>query len=303
MLRYRHPKLIDKCGSVQKPLARNHGITQMNADQNRREFKFVLKPGLLDEVRAAVGEHLVADRGAIEGYPVISEYFDTPERNSYWQKVFGVPNRRRVRGRVYGRADGSIPPSAFVEVKHKLDGTTVKRRLTMDMSKLNEFSGGKIPGSVIKQGEDRVLAEVDDLVRVAGTEPVVQIRYLRYAYDSGPEGLIRVTFDTGLSCRFRLVPLVPDDPDFELPLLEPGASIMEVKTIGAVPSWFRKIIGRFGLVPRGFSKYAAALELYELRHHREHPARGQQINHGKHPSPDHHTPHGKRPAPPKTQAL
>lgn len=275
----------------------------MNADQNRREFKFVLKPGLLDQVRAAVGEHLVPDRGAIDGYPVISEYFDTPERNSYWQKVFGVPNRRRVRGRVYGRSDGSIPPSAFVEVKHKLDGTTVKRRLTMDMGKLNEFSEGKIPEKVIKKGEERVLAEVHDLVEVAGTEPVVQIRYLRYAYDSGPEGLIRVTFDTGLSCRFRLIPLVPDDPDFELPLLEPGASIMEVKTIGAVPSWFRSIIGRFGLVPRGFSKYAAALELYELKAHREHSTRGKQINHGKHSQPDHHITHGKRPAPPKTQAL
>jgi hypothetical protein len=94
---------------------------------------------------------------------------------------------------------------------------------------------------------------------------VVQIRYLRYAYDSGPEGLIRVTFDTGLCCRFRLLPLTPDDPDFELPLLEPGAAIMEVKTIGAVPTWFRSIIGKYGLVPRGFSKYAAALELYELK--------------------------------------
>jgi len=237
----------------------------MNADQNRREFKFVLKPGLLADVRASVGEHLVADRGAADGYPVISEYFDSAERNSYWQKVFGVPNRRRVRGRVYGRADGSIPPSAFIEVKHKLDGTTVKRRVTMNMERLREFSAGKLPETPLKADEGRVLSEVHDLVTHGKTHPVVQIRYLRFAYDSGPEGLIRVTFDTGLCCRFRLVPLTPDDPDFELPLLEPGASIMEVKTIGAVPSWFRAIIGKYGLVPRGFSKYAAALELYELK--------------------------------------
>jgi hypothetical protein len=236
----------------------------MDANQNRREFKFVLKPGLLDDIRAAVGQHLVADRGATDGYPVISEYFDSAERNSYWQKVFGVPNRRRVRGRVYGRADGSIPPSAFIEVKHKLDGTTVKRRVTMDMEKLRAFSSGCLPDAPIKRDEQRVLTEVRDLVTHGDTHPVVQIRYLRYAYDSGPSGLIRITFDTGLCCRFRLLPLSPDDPDFELPLLEPGASIMEVKTIGSVPSWFRSIIGRFGLVPRGFSKYTAALELYEL---------------------------------------
>lgn len=258
----------------------------MNANQNRREFKFVLKPGLLDIVRAAVGEHLVADRGATDGYPVISEYFDTAERNSYWQKVFGVPNRRRVRGRVYGRADGSIPPSAFIEVKHKLDGTTVKRRVTMNMDTLREFSSGKVPDKPLKSDENRVLAEVRDLVTHGDTHPVVQIRYLRYAYDSGPEGLIRVTFDTGLCCRFRLRPLTPDDLDFELPLLEPDASIMEVKTIGAVPSWFRAIIGRFGLVPRGFSKYTAALELYELS--QKNP---EKLLLNRHPSHQH--PNGK----------
>ena len=260
----------------------------MNANQNRREFKFVLKPGMPDDVRAAVSEHLVADHGAVDGYPVISEYFDSAERNSYWQKVFGVPNRRRVRGRLYGRADGSIPPSAFIEVKHKLDGTTVKRRVTMDMERLRDFSVGKVPDEPLNSGEQRVLDEVRMLVSDANTHPVVQIRYLRHAYDSGPEGLIRITFDTGLRCRFRLLPLAPDDPNFELPLIERGAAIMEVKTIGPVPLWFRAIIGKFGLVPRGFSKYTAALEQYEFRKSRlrkalfAHPPH-RPTNHGSHP--------------------
>ena len=261
----------------------------MNADQNRREFKFVLNPGLITDVRASVSEHLAPDRGAIDGYPVISEYFDSAERNSYWQKVFGVPNRRRVRGRVYGRADGSIPPSAFIEVKHKLDGTTVKRRVTMDMARLNEFSTGTVPERPLRPDEHRVLNEVRELVCHGNTHPVVQIRYLRYAYDSGPEGLIRITFDTDLCCRFRLLPLTPDDPDFELPLVAPGASIMEVKTIGSVPSWFRTIIGKYGLIPRGFSKYTAALELYEMskQQHHDHHAHGHrshQIVRANHPA-------------------
>lgn len=272
----------------------------MNADQNRREFKFVLRPGLLAPVRESVGQYLAADRGATEGYPVISEYFDSAERNSYWQKIFGVPNRRRVRGRVYGRADGSIPPSAFVEVKHKLDGITMKRRLTMDLDKLRKFSGGIIPKTPIDPREGRVLAEVHSLVTGDNASPVVQIRYLRYAYDSGPEGTIRITFDTGLCCRFKLRPLEPDCQEFNLPLLEEGASIMEVKTIGAVPFWFRGIIGKFSLVPRGFSKYATALEIYELR--TGHPAgrghHGKPVLHGKHPVHDHHLPHGKHPVSP-----
>ena len=85
----------------------------MDASQNRREFKFVLPPHLGEVIRQRVGEVMEADRGAEDDYPVLSEYYDTSERTSYWQKQFGVPNRRRVRSRVYGRRDGAIPASAL----------------------------------------------------------------------------------------------------------------------------------------------------------------------------------------------
>lgn len=239
----------------------------MDASQNRQEFKFVLPPHLGEVIRHRVGEVMQADRGAEDGYPVLSEYYDTTERTSYWQKQFGVANRRRVRSRVYGRRDGAIPASAFIEVKHKLDGVTVKRRVSVNLDELEQLTEGIIPvrHKFDTPADERVLAEIADLVNEHGSRPVVQIRYHRYAYDSGPEGTIRITFDSDPRCRFRRVPLTPDDPDFELPLLEPGSSIMEVKTIGPVPYWFRNLIGEFNLVPRGFSKYTAALELYEFK--------------------------------------
>ncbi|MCW1884060.1 polyphosphate polymerase domain-containing protein [Luteolibacter flavescens] len=239
----------------------------MDANQNRREFKFVLPPHLGLLIRERVGEVMQADRGAEDGYPVLSEYYDTTERSSYWQKQFEVPNRRRVRSRVYGRRDGAIPASAFIEVKHKLDGVTVKRRVPVDLDELEQLTEGVIPvrHEFASPADQRVLAEIAGLVNGTGSRPVVQIRYHRYAFDSGPEGTIRITFDNEPRCRFRRVRLTPDDPDFELPLLEPGSSIMEVKTIGPVPYWFRNLIGEFKLVPRGFSKYTAALELYEFK--------------------------------------
>jgi len=239
----------------------------MDASQNRREFKFVLPAHLGEVIRQRVGEVMQADRGAEDGYPILSEYYDTSERTSYWQKQFGVANRRRVRSRVYGRRDGGIPASAFIEVKHKLDGVTVKRRVPVNLDELEQLTEGIIPvrDESISPTDERVLAEIASLLHELGSRPVVQIRYHRFAYDSGPEGTIRITFDNEPRCRFRRVPLTPDDPDFELPLLAPGESIMEVKTIGPVPYWFRNLIGEFNLVPRGFSKYTAALELYEFK--------------------------------------
>ncbi|WP_367872579.1 polyphosphate polymerase domain-containing protein [Luteolibacter sp. Populi] len=278
----------------------------MDANQNRREFKFVLPPQLAGVLRARVGEMMVADRGAEDGYAVLSEYFDTDERTSYWQKQLGVPNRRRVRSRVYGRADGAIPASAFIEVKHKLDGVTVKRRVSVELDELGHLSTGKLPNhkGIPTSIDQRVMAEIDDLVNTRGSKPVVQIRYHRYAFDSGPEGTIRITFDIDPRCRFRLVPLTPDDPDFELPLLEPGSAIMEVKTIGPVPFWFRNLIGEYKLVPRGFSKYTAALEMYEFKGMtgkppRPNPAPTERISRGN-PNP---VDEKGRPLPPSTSAL
>jgi len=239
----------------------------MEANQNRREFKFVLPAELAEAVRLRIARIMSADRGAEDGYPVLSEYFDTGERTSYWQKQFGAANRRRVRSRVYGRRKGPIPASAFIEVKHKLDGVTVKRRVAVELDDLTRLSEGVLPEPLGtgSPSDRRILAEINELVTEGGCRPVVQIRYHRFAYDSGPDGTIRITFDTEPRCRFRRVPLTPDDQDFELPLLPPGSSIMEVKTIGPVPYWFRDLVGEFKLVPSGFSKYATALEIYEFK--------------------------------------
>ena len=238
----------------------------MDASQNRREFKFVLKPGLEERLRAEVCANLGADAHADDGYAVISEYFDSADRHSYWQKQFGVGNRRRVRTRVYGQSAGDIPASAFVEVKHKLDGMTVKRRVSCPIHDLPAISGGNIPDHLGTAGglDGRTVNELEELLVKQGNRPVVQIRYHRYAYDSGPDGTIRITFDLDLRCRFLLKPMLPNCPEFDLALLDSGAAVMEVKTIGPVPYWFRTLVGKYNLVPRGFSKYATALEKYEL---------------------------------------
>jgi len=239
----------------------------MDATQDRREFKFVLPAEEGERFRDFISGEIPVDRGAENGYPVISEYYDTSDRHSYWQKMWGSCNRRRVRARVYGRADALVPPAAFIEIKHKQDSDGVKRRAALPLDSLRELAGGTIPASLLEANRSRadrhVVAELQDLVVREGARPVVQVRYDRMAYDSGPAGTIRVTFDTGLCCRFDLKPLVPDDRDFPLPVMDSESSIIEVKTIGPVPIWLRDATARFRLQVRGMSKYCLALERYD----------------------------------------
>lgn len=239
----------------------------MDATQDRREFKFLLPAAEGEEFRRHIASQLPVDRGAEKGYPVLSEYFDTPDRHSYWQKIWGARNRRRVRARVYGRMDGEVPPAAFIEIKHKLDSDGVKRRVSLPLAALRELSAGTIPKVLLdhdRSKQDRhLVAELQDLVVRGGARPVVQVRYDRMAYDSGPEGTIRVTFDTGLRCRFELKPLLPDDPDFPLPVVDRDIAVIEVKTIGPVPLWLRDATARFRLQARSMSKYCLSLERYD----------------------------------------
>jgi hypothetical protein len=239
----------------------------MDATQDRREFKFLLSAEDGERFREFVSSVVPVDRGAEGGYPVISEYYDTEDRHSYWQKIWGAGNRRRVRARVYGRPDGAIPPAAFIEIKHKLDSDGVKRRAALPIDSLRELSEGRIPGALLgthrSKADQHVVEELKDLVVLGGARPVVQVRYDRMAYDSGPDGTIRVTFDTGLRCRFDLKPLIPDDPDFPLPVVDREIAVVEVKTIGAVPTWLRDATGKFRLQAQSMSKYCLSLERYD----------------------------------------
>ncbi|MES2658883.1 MAG: polyphosphate polymerase domain-containing protein [Verrucomicrobiota bacterium] len=239
----------------------------MDATQDRREFKFLLPAEEGERFRDFVSGRIPVDRGAEDGYPVISEYYDTSDRHSYWQKIWGAGNRRRVRARVYGRPDGPIPPAAFIEIKHKMDDDGVKRRAALPIQSLYELSAGKIPQALLdshrSKADRHVVEELRDLVVDGGARPVVQVRYDRMAYDSGPEGTIRVTFDTGLRCRFDLKPLVPDDKDFPLPVVEQDIAVVEVKVIGAVPTWLREATGKFQLQVQSMSKYCLSLERYD----------------------------------------
>ena len=235
----------------------------MDATQDRREFKFLLSADQGEAFRGYVASMMPVDRGAEGGYPVISEYYDTADRHSYWQKIFGAGNRRRVRARVYGRPDGEIPAAAFIEIKHKSDEVGVKRRAAVALPSLSELAAGKVPSELLDKqrslSDRHVAHELEDLVVLEGA----QVRYDRMAYDAGRDGTIRVTFDTGLRCRFDLRPLVAGDEDFPLSVVGDEVAVVEIKTIGAVPVWLREATGRFCLKVRSMSKYCCALERFD----------------------------------------
>jgi hypothetical protein len=235
----------------------------------RREFKFRLNGERASLVMGQIRERMPKDcNGAGGSYPVVSEYYDTPEREALWERDRKFGNRRKLRLRIYGTRDGAIPPSAFIEIKHKQDGLGVKRRIALPVDSLagSELQLRALLESLRSRLRTRsdlfLIEEIARLVESRRLVPSLQMRYDRTAFEDEDSGL-RITFDRAIKCRRDRLPLQPDDPDFPLDVLSPEESLMEVKLFGAAPYWLRQMTAEFGLTRIPFSKYCTALRMHD----------------------------------------
>lgn len=248
---------------------------------DRFEMKFVITREQRETLMPDLLPHLKADENAGEGafYPIISLYYDTPDRDCYWEKIRGFNSRRKLRVRVYGSADGALPPTSFVEVKHKCDGRGVKRRLRVSLEDALTVADGKPINQPLSWSDKRIVEEVHQMVNKAGFRPSCCMRYDRQAF-AGLDTTcdLRITFDTGIAYRTdNLIP-VPDDRRFEHYLLPDGFSVMEVKVTGAVPYWLTRLVGEHHCILQSHSKYCNALEDGDPVLHRQMGGRPKTIH-------------------------
>ena len=229
-------------------------------------MKFVINAEVRAALMSKLEPHLKADANADETayYPIVSLYYDTPDRDCYWEKIRGVQNRRKFRVRVYGSFCGKLPPTVFIEVKHKQDGRGVKRRVRLGLEDALRIGAGQWPEVRLSEVDKRTVHEIiDDLVIRRGFQPVMVMRYDRRAYASvDPECDLRVTYDTGIAYRLdNLIP-VPDDRGFraENYLYADDISVLEVKVTGSIPYWLSRLLAETGCRLQSHSKYCNALE-------------------------------------------
>ncbi|MCP5536344.1 MAG: polyphosphate polymerase domain-containing protein [Akkermansiaceae bacterium] len=238
---------------------------------DRTEFKFLIPLGMRDEVVEEVEKHTGFDKeaGGSSQYPIISQYYDNALRDCYWEKQRGQKSRRKLRIRVYGSNCGKMPPTTFIEVKHKHYGRGVKRRLRLPMEDALELAEGEtskmlVDGGRLSRYERMVVDEIVGLVKSRDFQFLCTMRYDRQAFVGGDDAPdLRVTFDTGIACRFEQLDLQANDQRFEHYLIPDDQCIMEVKTNTVIPYWLRNLIGSKKLVRRSYSKFCTALEKHD----------------------------------------
>ena len=231
---------------------------------DRFEMKFVITRQQREELVQHLQPHVRADENAGEGafYPIVSVYYDNEARDCYWEKIRGERSRRKLRVRIYGSLDGALPPTTFLEVKHKCEGRGVKRRVRMPLEEALLVASGEETSFPLMVADRRIVEEVHQLVHQRGFRPCCAMRYDRQAFaDRDQESDLRITFDTGIAFRFDHLTPVPDDRNFTLRLHSEDQAVMELKVTGAVPYWLTRMLGEHGCILRSHSKYCNALEV------------------------------------------
>ncbi len=228
---------------------------------DRYEFKFLISRTQRDSIIGRFPEHIAPDSnsGPDANYRIYTLYYDSPERDCYWEKLRGLGSRRKLRVRLYESAQAAASGACFVEIKHKHDGRGVKRRLHTTLTSAMKITGGLPSSAPIWPGEERIFSEVQQFITERNFRPICCLRYDRKAFvDLAPDSDLRITFDEDI--RYRMDDLESlQKGTFENCLLNEGESVMEIKVTGAVPVWLIRILSQEKCTPAGRSKYCDAI--------------------------------------------
>ncbi len=222
----------------------------------RCELKYLVTHEIVARVLEGVAPFVEPDpyNGDV-GYPVTSLYYDSPTFAAFWEKLDGLPRRRKLRVRVYPAVD---PHMAYLEVKERVRHSVLKRRRRAPLADVLAFleSKGRHP---VAEALGPVGEEAIGLLIRERVAPKVFTLYRRQGWFDSNDRSVRITVDRDLRYRGYLGEFTCDrrrDPF----LFEPWQAVLEVKASGGVPRWLSAALNAQDLNVRRLSKYCAAVD-------------------------------------------
>ncbi len=207
-----------------------------------------------DKLIASFGDRLEPDEYNVGGklYTIMNLYYDTPDSLLV---STGLKHEDKYRYKIRLRSYDPKYPTAFLEIKKKVNGLVNKRRTLMYIDDVNPFlmEHKDVPESDIVKRQ--VINEIDVIAKNMPLEPKVVLCYDRQAFfgTRGEDGDLRVTFDTNIRARRY-------DLDLRLGsygenILDENLVLMEVKVDKSVPLWLARLMSEYKVRKRRFSKY------------------------------------------------
>lgn len=213
----------------------------------RVEKKYVITKKQYLSLKDAITEKMVEDEHGKS--TICNIYFDTEAyeliRHSITKPIF----KDKVRLRSY-----NIPTknsTIYLEIKRKYDGVVSKRRIE---TSLNQFYSYIEDNNNLE--ESQIKKELDYYFNYYNLKETMFLSYERTAYYDRENRDFRITFDNNILARNYDLQI--EKGNYGNSILDEDKYIMEVKTLGAMPMWFIKVLNEQKIYPCGFSKYGEA---------------------------------------------
>ncbi len=235
--------------------------------RKRLEFKFNLDPVQAVQIESylnAVGLVLDDEHARPDGYyDVTSLYFDTPHYDDYYAKEGGFLRRKKLRARIYGSDFNAPNQTVWLEIKKKHDMGIEKERIKLTPEEWKKFSDGDLFHFLkpvgVESGDGarhKALREFMYFFVRGNYRPVAVVRYERRAYVSPFLSTVRVTIDRNVEAAR----VDGYGQGSRMARVAPNRTVLEVKFVGKIPWWFKRMAETFSLERSTFSKYTRSID-------------------------------------------
>ncbi|MDD3148664.1 MAG: polyphosphate polymerase domain-containing protein [Candidatus Riflebacteria bacterium] len=227
------------------------------------ELKFPVSSVKRVELLSCLAPLLEADSHGQSGrYDIFSQYYDTPDKQFYQDKVNGEYSKTKIRLRYY-RSDNKVGwHFPCLEIKQRRGNLVTKHRYGLNPDEaadvLSANPGFNLSETILARCKD---PELRSFFAGKILIPAVAVYYKRSAFHvRGIEGL-RLTFD------LEIAGLMPgglgragDAASAILAMRQHAPEIFEIKSYGRPPEAILNRLVDLGVVQQSFSKYAHAIQ-------------------------------------------
>lgn len=222
------------------------------ADQaifKRYEVKYLLNKEQKAAIEEAMAPHMTTNEFSFS--TVRNIYYDTDNFRLIRRSLEKPVYKEKLRVRSYSRSESD--DKVFVEIKKKFDGVVYKRRLSMT----NYDAMSWLAGDESRKPQGQIANEIEYFMNYYRTlRPAVFLSYDREAYAGIEDPEFRITFDSNILARENRLNLSFDPAGHSL--INDSLTLMEVKTLGALPLWMVDVMNRMDIRKTSFSKYGTA---------------------------------------------
>lgn len=226
----------------------------------RKEQKYLITKQQYQELVDRILPRMRPDKNGVEGkYTVTSLYFESPDKQIYFETKNKIKYRQKLRLRVYDSTD--INGIAFFEVKQKHNKVVNKRRMLIPLREAKKYlaQGFSEPLEKYETSNEQVLREIHYFRQLYHLKPEMIVSYYRHALHGVEDAELRMTFDFNLRCRKE--DLLLEHGPYGRQFIDDNLVILEVKVNDSVPLWLARVLQELDCEQRGASKFCTSLEL------------------------------------------